>query len=827
MPVKIKCCISISSVVISYLLSNQITLAEQVNYLSEKKNLKYTEFKIPEKKSKLIIKNPFNNYVLETDSQLEEEKKVSKQFGKNSQTNIRKGELILTAINDLDRAKKNNNLRDRLSEKNTFTIIPLVSQIAQHPEINSLEKSSCIESKPSKTSDLNSTYISPPKIAAPEKIHPFTTTLPLNNVPISHLTDWEFYTGSTFGDDINTSISAGGIAKLNGRIIESLSKNNIYTVDQKASYVQLQRIRETRKIAVTRNEPHTMLGMQMQMSFTASCLVGDTESIENKKCSYTPGLITDRDSLDPDFFVPTRIVQTANMNEVVTPESLAVMQLPGFQAGANGQQVGLDLYFPNSGAFPGNTQGNQVFYERKEEINNTQIGLYSQVRQIVKANDNKAVIGRTIRGFGLIADSDNLLLNSAVQLGNLVLPDVKPRLQGSNKKVNTNINKNLFLAANTVRIPTSSYTFYQAGIGSANSLKPDIKRISQIPRAKFNSLWVGISPIIERRIERITRYQPTGKQRILSDGGGEGGVDSNVSLLSVVNGENFTANELEDFYTQIYLTNFAQDVNLVTGNRFVEDIKYYPHISFTGNIVGSLDTFKYYTGVIAGKTIKAYAGSDYTRNFGNLNISTGAIGYINPDRDYYSQLYGSVSQKIGSSRKANLVLSSRFNYALDRENRIGKIESKAPASLVTLGARANFGNVSFGVVNYFDDILPDSVDKTLLADLAINFSKNFRLSGYYTPVNEASSQSRYGATAKLRLGSKYNSPTISLSWTNNYYDLGKDSEGIKLRFTDNIFKVLFRIGSPGNPFNKIDNKRILRRKRKDLIDRLLRGNKAI
>lgn len=797
MTVKFKSCIILSSFSIWLALSNQIASAQK-KYLSEEKKESFTESKSDKKQHSLTIKNAFRerlkkrfkNYVAESNSQASIEKKLSNQLPDVAQK-IRKGKLIRNAIDKLNAVKDLND-------------------------------------NDSKLSDLNSDYIIPPTIAPEEKIHPFTTTLPLNGIPISHSTEWEVYEGTTFGDDTNTSISAGGIVKLDGKVTESLAKNNVYTVDQKASYLQLQRIRETRKIAVTRNEPHTMLGMQMQMSFTASCLVGeDTQSIENKKCSYTPGLITDRESLDPDFFLPTRIVQTANMNEVVTPESLAVMQLPGFQTGANGQEIGLDLYFPNAGAFPGNTQGNQVFYERKEEINNTQIGLYSQVRQVVKANHNKAVIARTIRGFGSVTDSDNLLLNSAVQLGNLVLPDVKPRLEGSSKKVNTNINKNLFLAANNVRIPTSSYTFYQAGIGYADSLKPGIKRRSQIPKATFNSLWVGISPVIDRTIERINRYKPTGKQRIIADGGGEGGVDSNISLLSVVNGENFSANEIEDFYGQIYLTNFAQDVNLVTGNRFVEDIKYYPHISFTGNVVGSLDTFKYYTGAIAGKTIKAYAGGDYTRNFGNLNLTTGAIGYINPDRDYYSQIFGSISQRIGSSRKANLVLSSRFNYALDRENRIGKIESKAPASLVTLGARANFGNVSIGVVNYFDDILPNSVDKTLLADLAINFSKNFQLTGYYTPINESSSRSRYGATAKLRLGSKYNSPTISLSWTNNFYDLGQDSEGIKLKFTDNIFKVLFRIGSPGNPFNKVDNKRILRRKRKNLIDRLLRAKNVI
>lgn len=831
MTVKIKFCIFIPSFSIWLALSNQVASAKKINYLSGKKNETCQKGTSEDKKHTLMCKNAFREnlrakfkHYRYQNNQLKPKIESIKSFENNHQNSDEKKQLG-SSVNHLNISLLNQESY-KLTQANSIYSNNLIQKIKKHKrEENLIKRIYSTRKKPSKASDLNlnsdSKYILPPTVAAPEKIHPFTTTLPLNNVPISHLTEWELYGGANFGDDINTSISAGGLLKLSGQVTESLTKDNIYTVDQKGSYLQLERIRQNRKIELTRNEPQTMLGMQMQMSFVASCLIG--EDIESKKCSYTPGLITDRNSIDPDFFVPTRIVQTSNMSEVVTPESLAVMQLPGFQTGANGQEIGLDLYFPNAGAFPGNTQGNQVFYERKEEINHTQIGLYSKVRQIVKANHHKAVIGRTIRGFGLVTDSDNLLLNSAVQLGNLVLPDVKPRITGSTKKVNTNINRNLFLAANNVRIPTTSYTFYHAGIGSAESLKPGIKKRSQIPRAKFNSLWVGISPIIERRIEPITRYQPTGKQRILSDGGGEGGVDSNVSLLSVVNGENFVANEIEDFYGQIYLTNFAQDVNLVTGNRFVEDIKYYPHISFTGNVQGSLDSWKYYTGVIAGKNIKAYAGSDYTCNLGNLNLSTGAIGYINPDRDYYSQIYGSLSQKIGSSRKNNLVLSSRFNYAWDRENRIGNIESEAPASFVTVGARANFGNVSFGVVNYFDDILPDSVDKTLLADIAINFGQNFRLSGYYTPINEASSRSRYGATAKLRLGGKYNSPTLSLSWINNDYNLGQDSEGIKLRFTDNVFKVLFRIGSPGNPFKKVDNKRILRRRRKNLIDRLLRN----
>ena len=685
-----------SSVILKFDQRNTITKKES----TLKSQLKYkVKFDISDSNNRVTIKQESPDDFLE----LFQNKKIDDIDSKY------KEKIIINAVDDLNLdwnfLDKNHYFKNSIISKKIFKASPWVRQIVQEPEIKLSEKSSSTTSETSKKSEFNSDYIIPPKIAPQEKVHPFTTTLPLNGVPVSHLTQWEFYTGTTFGDDINTNFSGGGIFKIDGKIIESLTRDNIYTVDQKDSYLQLQTVRESRQVTVTSNEPQTLLGMQMQMSLTGSCLLG--ENSNEKQCTYTPGLSTDRNSIDPDFFVPTRIVQTSKMGEVVTPESLAFMKLPGFQMGANGQQVGIDLYFPNTGGIPGNSQGNKIFYDRKEEIENTQLGLYSQVRQIVRANHNKAVIGRTVRGFGLIADKDNLLLNSVIQLGNFLLPDVNPQLEGGVKKVNTNINHNLFLAANNVRLPTNSFTFYHAGIGYADSPKPGIKRRSQIPKANFNSVWFGISPVIERRIERIVRYQATGEQRILSQAGGEGGSESNVSLVSVANSERFSTDGLQDFYAQIYLTNYLQDVNFVNGNRFVEDIKYYPHISLTGNIMDSLNTYKYYGGLITGKTIKAYIGGDYTRKTsGGLTVSTGAIGYINPDRDYYSQIFGSISQGILLSKKANLVLSSSFNYALDRENRIGEIESEAPASLVTLGARANFGNFNLGLVNYFDDILP-------------------------------------------------------------------------------------------------------------------------
>ena len=133
------------------------------------------------------------------------------------------------------------------------------------------------------------------------------------------------------------------------------------------------------------------------MSLTANCIFPDTPN--DQKCSYTPSIITDRNSIDSDFLVPTRISQTAQPGKIVQPETLAFMERPGFQGGTSTQPIGLELYFPNAGAFPGNTQSQKTQIEREEENHYTVSTTMSRIRQVVKANDTEAVIGRTIHGF--------------------------------------------------------------------------------------------------------------------------------------------------------------------------------------------------------------------------------------------------------------------------------------------------------------------------------------------------------------------------------------------------------------------------------------------
>jgi hypothetical protein len=717
--------------------------------------------------------------------------------------------------------------------KVTFTSDPSIkASLSSSPQKSSVETpriaQPAIEPEPeaSRVPRKEAEFIMPPRTASKKKLNPFTTTLILNGKPISHLTNWELATGTDFGEDRSTNLNLNGTVKIDSKVTESLTRNNVYKVDQTGSYLQLRTVQHARTISVNRKEPQTLTGLRIQLSLTGSCILPGGNS--DRQCTYTPGIFTDNSSINSDFLVPTRIFQLSNVGDVVTPESLAIIQLPGFQSGANGQNIGLDLYFPNAGALPKDPQSNPTTVSRTEDVENTTAATYSRVHQIVKANDRKAVIGRTIHGFTAIPEDKNTLLNSALQLGTQLFPDVDPPLKGSSQSVNPNVNNNLFLAANNTRIPDNSFTVYQAGMGQADSLKTSANKLSDVPAATFNSFWLGLSPITERSYSTGVRYETTGPQKALASSGAEGGTGSNNSFTSVVNADTISTSQLQNFYTQIYLSFYNQDANLVTTSKLVEKTHYFPHFGFTGNITRSQDVLRYYAGAIISDTPKVYLGLDYTKKTQNgWTFAAGGIGYLNPDRDYYSQVQGSISKKIALGKAKNLFLATGFNYAIDRETQIGNTTIISPASSVTVSASTQLGPVTFGVVQYFGGILPNSVRNMLVTNLELKLSDSVRLSAYATPISENADRSLLGISAQFRLGRQYNSPTLSLSWSNNEYNFGVDSIGRELRTSNNVFSLTFKMGDPPNPFDAERAKRLTEQLDRESQEYLNKRNKAL
>jgi hypothetical protein len=699
--------------------------------------------------------------------------------------------------------------------------------------IRSQPHTTFIKKKPkNSTTPSDPNYIIPPNIAADKKISPITTSLPLNDILISHLTKWQFSSSQAFANTANNDIILNGIFKLNGRVMESLTRDNIYTVDQKASYLQLRSVSLDRKVTTRTIEPKSLTGLEISMSLTADCIFPDTPN--DQKCSYTPSIITDRNSIDSDFLVPTRISQTSQAGEIVKPETLALMERPGFQAGTSTQPIGLELYFPNAGAFPGNTQSQKTQIERKEENNYTAFTINSRIRQVVKANDTEAVLGRTIQGFVFFND-ENQGLNTTIQGVAQFLPDIIPDLKGSENPVNSRINRHLFLAPNNTRLPGNSYTIYSAGVGRAKSLTPDITSLSQVPKGSYHSIWLGLSPIIDRSINQgRTFYDPTSPQVATTSSGSEGGEGSNVDFTSAINQDTFSTvsqdtfstPNLRNFYVQVYLKFLEQDANLVQESIYQEKTSYYPHLSFAGNWTGSQDLFRYYTGAIASEKIKFYLGFDYTISTVNgWKFRTGGIGYINPDRDYYSQIFGNATKTFRISKNANFTLSTFFNYAIDRDTKIGSVVSNSPASALAARARLNWGRSSVGVTYYFGDVIPNSFEDRLLLELSIrplktvtfgvtyswakvipnSFEDRLLLklsirplptvtfSSFVAPIDKTSNSSPYGANVTWKLKNKYNSPTLSLNWQNQKHNYADDPFGNKIIVNDNNFTVMFRL----------------------------------
>ncbi len=668
-------------------------------------------------------------------------------------------------------------------------------------ELSAAPEKESQDTKDSETKIEDPEYLIPPRIISDSAADPFATTVPLNNVPISHLTEWEIASGFTFGDDISNNSQFNGTLSLNSQIEQSITKDNVFTIDREGSYLQLRDVRTEREVTTTRQIPRTLFGFRLQLSLTASCLFPGTDS--DRQCSYTPAIETDPQSIQPDTLLPTDLLFRGEVGEVLTPESLEAIRQPGFQRGANGQEIGLDLLYPNTGSRSGNSQTNQFSADRKEDIDYSPALAFSRVRQIVRGNDQETAIARTVRGTLGILDSENNLLNLGVQLATELLPDIEPQMQGSPNPANTQINRNLFLAANSTRTPDDSFTIYHAGIGRAASLETRPDSVRDLPAVNYNSIWLGLSPVTRRSISRDLRLEATSSPRITSAAGNEGGVGDNVSFVSVINGDRFSTRELEEFYTQIYLTNFETDADLVSTQIFREETDYYPHLSLTGNITDASQSFRYYTGVIAAPTLKAYAGLDYTWNTrSGWRYGASAIGYINPDRDYYSHIQGSIAKRIRISRNANFNLFGGFKWEFDRAQQIGDINVGSRASFVRVGANTNLGSVSLGVENYLGDFLPNLVEDTLKLSLGVRFSDRVQLSGFVTPIDQSSSRTNYGVTASLRLGEGLNAPSLVAAWRNTEYDLGTDQYGRGLLSSGNVFSILFRWGTPSNPFQR-------------------------
>ena len=664
--------------------------------------------------------------------------------------------------------------------------------------------------KPLPTAIPDPRYLIAPRLLKLGQFNPALTLIAINDVALTHRSQIEVTSGVETGDRRSTDIGLNATGLFSPQVEESVSNKRVYRLDYWSNYSQIRTLRQQREITTKVTTPETLFGARQQISFTGDCLVGmnngNSVSPTGEKliCTYLPGLKTDESSIDPQKLIPTRIPSTSSFGDLVSSASRLAIQAPGFQGGANGQLIGLDLYFPRIGAQSGNSQAQDSSFERFESNTTVPMVAVGRIHQVILANGTETAIARTVRGFNYILGDVNTSQIAGIQAATELLPDLEPSLPDGKKGGSTTVDRNLILAANNNRTPENSFTAYYSGVGRGTTPKDE-----QINSANYHGVWIGFSPVVDRQVTLIEPiYKILGPERISLSAGGEGGIDSNTNVTALLNQNTFDSSAITNGYVQTYITRYEREVNTLSSTTIRERTNYHPHLSATGNITTQDSVLRYYTGLIFNPNFssranhKGYLGVDFTKAAGGLSYNLAAIGYLNPDTEYYSKLTGTISKQLGLGRNPanNLNLSAGVNYAIDGTKIFDEVSFRSANSYVNVGARANLGNVAVGTTYYLATGMPNSIGNLLSTNASWKISDGLVLSGYYTPVNDNVARSPFGASASIRLGSNIYSPTLSLGWNRNEIDLGTKSDNTRSGVADNVFSIFLRFDAPPNSF---------------------------
>ncbi len=636
-------------------------------------------------------------------------------------------------------------------------------------------------------------YIVPPQSQDLKKVDPFSNQFVLNGNKVSHATSTVLKTGFESGNFRSSDLNFDIYKVVGASNTQSVTRDSVVRVETKIESVGVRSLERQRDIVVTVAKPQTLLGVRQQISLDADCLNG-----LGQICTFLPGITINESNLNRQL-QPTGVNITSQFGDVLTPASVAAIREPGFQAGANGQQFGIDLNIPSIGlvSTPWSLDPTRIG-SRREDINSAVAVNYTRMNQNFATNGSESVLGRTIRSANYINLDRNQFVNIGVQALGQVLPEFQPSIAPGKPGAKIVVNPNLYRAANAVRIPDNSQTVYQSGTGYAASRGKD-PRVP--PGASHNALWIGLSPVVDRELIRDYYYVTRRDPQVVQSGGGEGG---SVPVAVNLNNFGFNSGSLQNAYGQGYVTVYNRNVDRYDIETLRQRTDYYPHISLTGASMGENSLWRYYTGAVVSlgapakvnQNIKAYVGTDYAVvNPRGLSFGVGGIGYLNPDPEYATQIYANANQAIGlgANPRNNLVLGVNANYIPDGVIKIQSLPVRSAQSFVSAGVNVNLGDVSVGGTQFFGSILPDAVDTKTVLNVGWKVTDRLNVGAFYTAADRNISTNPYGANLSFALDPSSNS-VLYLGWNAAEIDFRRTLGASSNIYRDNTFTLSVRYG---------------------------------
>ncbi len=649
------------------------------------------------------------------------------------------------------------------------------------------------------TNDKKPRYIIAPTELEPTAVDPFSTQFILNGDKISHYTPTIVKAGYDTGNfrvsDLNFNVYQ--VVKFDN--VQSVTSDVVLRVNSNIESVGIRSIESERNITVAIAKAQTLLGARQQISLDGDCLDNS-----RRACTYLPGITIDDSVIDPKKLQPTGVKVTSQFGDVISPSSVAAIRQPGFQGGANGQNFGIDLYVPAIGLVNTAWSANPALTgSRTEEITSSVAVNYSRMSQNLATNGMESSLGRTIRSINYINNDRNQLLNAGVQVLGQFLPEFQPSVAPGQSGTKIVVNPNLYRAANAIRIPDRSQTVYQSGVGNAVS-RGENPRVP--PGASFQAVWLGLSPVVERQFVNDYYYVTRNAPQVITSSGGEGGsLPVDVSLNNV----GFNSSSLVNAYGQGYVTVYNRNVDRYDTQKLRQRTDYYPHLSFTGAHLTENTVWRYYTGAIAHvnlgdrtratqDNIKAYVGTDYSIvNPRGLSYSISAIGYLNPDPEYTSQIGMGAQQAIplGDNPRNNIAVGVNANYILDGSISIQSLPVRSAQSAVSAGVSVNLGDVSIGGTQFLGNIIPDSTDNKTIFNIGWKVTDRLNLGLMYTAADRNISTNPYGASLSYVLDpNNRDASVIQVGWNAAEIDFRRTLGPNANIYRDNTVSVSVRYG---------------------------------
>jgi hypothetical protein len=631
-------------------------------------------------------------------------------------------------------------------------------------------------------------YIIPPQAVDPQLVDPFSTQFILNGDKISHLTPTVVKTGFESGNFRTSDLNFNIYQVIKADNIQSVTTDSVVRVNSRIESVGVRSVAQNRDITTTTSKPQTLLGVRQQVSLTANC-----QDNSGQTCTYLPGITIDESTIDPRTLQPTSVKITSQYGDVISPASVAAIAQPGFQSGTNGEQFGIDLYLPALGLVATSWSKNSPATGMRREDIQTAIAVnYTKMNRDFATNGVESTLSQTIRSINYINGDRHQLQSLVVQALGQVLPEAQIGIAPGTPGARIVVNPNLYRVANALRIPDNSQTIYQAGTSVALSRGKDP---NSLPGAKSQAIWIGLSPVIERKFTNNYYYVTRTSPEIVSSGGGEGGIPVAVNL----NNLGFNSGNLPNPYSQAYVAVYNQNVDRFDIETQNQHTDYYPHLSFTGVNMSENSLWRYYTGAIAPigsqSPIKAYVGTDYAiATKQGLSISLGGISYLNPDPEYATQFFANAIQSIrlGENPRHSLTIGANANYIVNGTITIESIPVRSTQSYVNAGVTIELGDVSIGGTQFFGNLLPESTESKTIFNVGWKITEGLNVGAFYTAADRNISTNPYGVSLSLALNPNSNS-LLYLGWNVAQIDFQRTLGPNANAYRDNTFTASVRL----------------------------------